>query len=389
MHCDESEQAAFRRPAGLLSLIVLVTIGAAAAANDWPATFGTGEVSRLPLSNGGVLVVAAGADPVQSRSAADALIAALQTAQRFGVIMNDQAIGDVSGLDDAQIFERCRPYPVAAVAIVRVFPAAVAGGPEQAVMVFYDKSGNVATAVNALEGTPLVIEAGGAQAGQGVSSEAAAAVSDITKTTEIDVQAAIEQYEQRMVWFEHWIGISGDTGAVVATWSVPYEGKFKKPLRHWRFYDLVGRPDLVDRYKTRLGLKVGLGVGGGLMFVGGMGLVMYGLLSETGECVDRYDGECMEWINKPALGVGIGLAVVGTAGMMIGIFMSAHPVGEPERLRLADEYNQRLRQELGLTDEVLRSYLKLSTFSEVRFSPLAMPGGGALGLSGKFNLELR
>jgi len=362
---------------------------AEAQADPWSATFGTGEVGKLPLSSGGVLVVAAGADAAVSRPAADALFAALQAAQRFGVIMDDQALGDVSGLDDAQIVEKCRPFPVTAIAIVRVFPGD-GGGAEQGVFVIYDKSAQVVTAFNALAGTPLVVKVEGHQAGQGVSSGAASAVSDITKTTEIDVEAAIEQYEQRMIWFQNWVGISAETGAVLATWSVPYEGKFKKPLRHWRFYELVGRPDLVSKYKTRLGLKVGLGVGGGLLFAGGMGLMMYGLFSETGECTDRYDdGECLTWVNKPALGAGIAMEVVGVVAMMVGIFMSAHPVGEPERLQLADEYNQRLREELGLTDDVLRRYIKLSAFSDVRFSSMAMPDGGAIGLSGKFDLDLR
>ena len=125
------------------------------------------------------------------------------------------------------------------------------------------------------------------------------------------------------------------------------------------------------------------------MFIGGMGMMMYGLLSETGECVDRYDdGECLTRVNKPILGAGVAIGVVGIVGAMIGMFMKVHPVNESERLQLADEYNGRLRQELGLTDEIISKYRRLTAFADVGFAPLALPDGGALGLSGRFNFQL-
>ena len=355
-------------------------IGFDVQAGEWSATFGAGEVGKLALANdGGVLIVAAGANREQARPAAEALLAGLTAAGRFGVIMNDQALGDVSKLDDAQIVEKGKPFPVGAIAVVRVFGGAE-GSEDRSVVVFYDKSGQVVTALNGIKGTPIAAGASEAQAGEGVSTATSTMVTDVVKKSSTDFEAAIAQYEERAIWFENWVGIDAQTGVAVARWTVPYMGKYKKSLKGSKFYDALGREDLVKRFKQRTGVKVGLMAGGGLLLAGGMGLLMYSILGDVD--VDE------EFDNKPPLISGIALGVVGAAAMTWGVFFKRHPVKEEEALRLVDEYNTKLRDELGLTEELLRSYKKLSTFTDLALTPLALPGGGGLFFSGRFNLSL-
>ena len=40
----------------------------------------------------------------------------------------------------------------------------------------------------------------------------------------------LEQYKERAVIFEDWVGISASTGAVVNTWTVPKKGVYGEPL---------------------------------------------------------------------------------------------------------------------------------------------------------------
>ena len=61
----------------------------------------------------------------------------------------------------------------------------------------------------------------------------------------------------------------------------PVQGKYRRPLSYGEFYDLVGRGDLADRYRSRRNLKIGFAVAGGVAFIAGMGAIIGQFLSNT------------------------------------------------------------------------------------------------------------
>ncbi|MBN2525385.1 MAG: hypothetical protein JXR76_03260 [Deltaproteobacteria bacterium] len=211
--------------------------------------------------------------------------------------------------------------------------------------------------------------------------------------TEADVSGGqIEQYRQRYIWFEDWVAVNANTGAYVNSWSVPYKGQFKEQLKGADFYEYAGRPDLAEQYRVnrRKKLKLGL-IGAGLMITGGV-LTLVGAAKtsdtspeadepwkwdytddcdgpsmsnqESEECeaagmaeyeaaMDEFNARMDDWEEeqRKAKIVMITGGVISTAGVvfaMIGLMKKSHPIGASEARRIAEEYNQGLRRELGI-----------------------------------------
>lgn len=169
-----------------------------------------------------------------------------------------------------------------------------------------------------------------------------------------DAQA---EWERRFLWFEDWVAYNVRSGAIVNSWSRPVEGKYRKPLAYGDFYAKVGRADLADRYRTRRNVKIGLGVAGGLAFVGGFIAIFAQLKSNNdafSSCVDNNifhggGGNCSNLDNGSGGYVAGGVLLgVGFAGVMAALFTPVQPVQPYEARELADQYNQKLRVELGV-----------------------------------------
>lgn len=120
----------------LVTLLPLCLAAAATAAPDWPASFAPASLSTIFGEGSAVLVTAADGS---SREAASALAASLRASSQARLVMDDTALGDLSGLSDAQIVQRSQGLPIARVAVVRVFPRE--GAPPTGVIALYDLSG--------------------------------------------------------------------------------------------------------------------------------------------------------------------------------------------------------------------------------------------------------
>lgn len=167
-------------------------------------------------------------------------------------------------------------------------------------------------------------------------------------------------YDEQYVGFDDFGGVISRDGFVAGTvqWSVPYEGKYKKPLLGADFYRKVGRNDLAVRYEDRMALRTGL-IAGGVIVAVVSSIVGIALLSSGQEncgtvtqpspiananfaaCVDRniHSGP-----DAGAMALAIAGPLLGGVTALAGSAIDPDPVSLVERRRLADRYNQTLRE---------------------------------------------
>jgi hypothetical protein len=170
----------------------------------------------------------------------------------------------------------------------------------------------------------------------------------------------LEQFKERVVLFEDWVGVSASTGQVVSTWTVPKKGIYGEPLTGAKFYDYIQQPELATKYRTRNGLNLGLRVGGLALSGGGLALALANLPSncsnvgtalypeadsaEEAESMCRQENEAQ----TPMQTVGFVLAGAGVASLTASLTFGPHPVKEHERKKMAAQFNESLARELQL-----------------------------------------
>ncbi|MBZ4417292.1 hypothetical protein [Myxococcus sp. RHSTA-1-4] len=210
---------------------------------------------------------------------------------------------------------------------------------------------------------------------------------------------AKEQYELRHIGFDDYVAMTMNswtmaTPRTVARWSIPYEGKYKKPLEGEAFYQKLGRTDLVEAYQGNMRKKILIGVAGGAMVVGG-GVLALGVLGPRDEdcsinnpgfsaCVRRNIDNGDKRLTMAMLGIGLGAAGAGV--MAYAVWRTPHPIAASEARELADGYNKQLRAELGLSDEPAPAPLprKRPGVIQASLTPTVGPGGGGLLLNAVF-----
>lgn len=152
-------------------------------------------------------------------------------------------------------------------------------------------------------------------------------------------------------------------GEVVRSSIQPRQGVYQRPLKREEFYRLIGGDELGQEYAAREGRRnrfivggaVSMSLGGILAIVGGT-MAMIAAISptdpKTGKC-GPYESMC--YSQGTLIGFGV-MAGVGTAGLISGMVVllsgatqKPDPVEPDEARRLAAQYNQGLRQQLGLT----------------------------------------
>jgi hypothetical protein len=177
-----------------------------------------------------------------------------------------------------------------------------------------------------------------------------------------------EQFELRRVGFDDFAAVDFHRGGVWE-WSRPYRGKYKEPLAAAEFYEYVGRPDLAASYEQRASKRrslfaVGLTAGAVGLALGGYGIYKasspksafdFGVSGCTDITCSQAAQARADQANAsersgsvPYLVGGFGLAAVGVALFGWAVAIDPNPVDAPGARRLADEYNKRLRAELGL-----------------------------------------
>lgn len=180
---------------------------------------------------------------------------------------------------------------------------------------------------------------------------------------------AIDQYEKRAIGFDDWVGVNTQNGAVVASWTMPFKGKYKEPLAGADFYDYVGRKDLAETYRTRSVIRWSLYGAGLLGTLGGSWLVIQSI-TDSGDL-------------SPTLGyVAMG---VGGASLLAAMFVNPHAVTAPEARQLADNFNSDLRHELGIEESASTSSPAAEpTGVSFAGAPWVSPTGAGLALGMRF-----
>jgi hypothetical protein len=166
------------RRTGVVALLAALVVPAVAMAGGWEDTFHDDAVSTyFDVAGGGAMVVGAGEASEELDAATAALAQALRDGGKTSVVMDAAALGDTSGLGDADIVTRAAAYPIERVVVVRVFPA---GDSMSCVATFYDKSGQVQQAFNARKGEAVAPRSGGGGVSSGTSETVDSVLTDPT-----------------------------------------------------------------------------------------------------------------------------------------------------------------------------------------------------------------
>jgi hypothetical protein len=332
-------------------LVLGLTLAAStpAAAAEWDNTFSSDRVAAyVNAQMKSVAVVAAGERNRDLEQAASALTSALRRSGKTDLVMDDRGLGNVTRLDDAAIVARCAKLPVTTVAVVRIFEGEKSA-PPTTVVTFYDKQSEVTAALSAKRGEPLDAPTAGS-AGEGVSNDAASAVTSLTKNISGTQAQAREKFEKEAVWFEDMVAVDGSSGAVVSSWSNVYQGKYKKPLGGAEFYEVVGRPDLAEQYRSSDAVRSAFIVpGGAIALLGLVAMTASPFALLIGDDVATDDTKMTVMLGGLIGGGGVALAgaLVGSVGAMV----NPHPVKPTEARELADNFNKKLARDLGLSEQ--------------------------------------
>lgn len=351
------------RPAAALSLVLAVAVPGAALADDWSDTF-PAEAAASYFGGGSVLVAASGQGSVDLGAAARALEASLRASESIPLVIDGKGLGDLSDLGDEAIVQKASHLPVTRIAVVRVF-AGTGGQAPSALVTIYGKDGAALAGFSAKRGAALAASA--ETAGAGVNRGVAEAVSTFSGDSAKSRSAAAEEYDKSFIWFQDLVAINIQNGGVVGSTTIPYQGKYKKPLAGSDFYEAIDRPDLASSYQTRQIVRWSLmGVG----YAGLIGGALYPVLA-TDDC-SAADLDCdmsSKWITGGVImGGGLVLAVIGGA-------INPHPIEATEARRLADEHNGRLKERLGLTSRAAEP---------IRAGLFATRDGAGLSVGGAF-----
>jgi len=179
----------------------------------------------------------------------------------------------------------------------------------------------------------------------------------VARAEEAADRAAEEEYEQRYLAFEDLGTIDPDTGAFVVQTTL-YQGNSKQPIGPEAFYRLVGREDLARQYRER---EEGRGVLMGAGIVTTLGAVIGSIVIAKGssapcdvsspayfQCAVAASEDSDSRLHTAAA-VGVIGGLLGVTLFLVGLRGDANPIGLPARRELADQYNQKLRLQLGLS----------------------------------------
>jgi hypothetical protein len=116
-------------------------------------------------------------------------------------------------------------------------------------------------------------------------------------------------------------------------------------------------------------------LGGGAVSVGGMVMALSGVGTRCVRMDARDFGGCLQRENEELLIPGVVVGSAGLVAMLAGALVAHHPVDGLEARRLAEEYNEKLKGELGLAAAPTRSR---EPAVQVSVGGALLPGGGAL-----------
>ena len=173
--------------------------------------------------------------------------------------------------------------------------------------------------------------------------------------------AAKEDFDRRYIGFDELGGFDPKTGVFYKV-TDPYEGKYKKPLAPVEFYRTVGRDDLAQEYTARESRRNALMVTGwaiGLSSLVASVVIVTNAAVSGGDCNTSNAtafGQCLSaQSSRTESGfltggaVGLGGLLLGGAIYLAGASTNPNPLDASQMRELADGYNQRLKERLGIS----------------------------------------
>lgn len=327
-------------------------LAAPAEAADWTAVFPPAAVSSYLPSRDDAVVVVAADSAAGTRAVATALERGFQQGGRARMVMSDAAIRESSFADDKAIVKRCAGLPVTVIAVVRLLKGASA---QHAVVTLYSIAGETIAAFSGSAGSPVSASDKPSGVGAGASSDAMAAVSQATgsgTSAVVESGEATTAAEKEFLTAYLYIGES---------YAAPFRGKYQEQISWSVFYEQVGGKNLRYRYNRNRVLKWS-----GMLLA--PGVFYLGLAQPWRDGALKYDDKAAGNVALTFVGVSLGMC----SG---GYYLSPHPASLAESRRLADEYNRRLKERLGLAVVPDRE-----TRIVVGFAP-TIEGGGVIGVS--------
>jgi hypothetical protein len=195
------------------------------------------------------------------------------------------------------------------------------------------------------------------------------------------------RYRRKAIRFGADLVIQGNQYGVSATrrW-VAYRGESHQRLDPRQFYELLGRSDLADGYRSRRNTGMGLMIGGYAAMAGGLIYMLASLDFEGCSFNDpdyRACSDAQDRQNDRALTVGITAGVAGGLVALLGHYYwnRPHPISENEAKGLADRYNDDLRRQLGLP---VAGTPPRRRIRDVRWAPVLTANGASLAVGGRF-----
>jgi len=348
--------------------------GPSAEAAGLEDAFPTDAVATFVNGDGVKLVVVEAGDASDSRSeAAAALSASLKAADKVKLVLPDDSLGDVDALDDAAIVDKAGSLPVELIVIVRV----IDGDEPTAIVTMYSKEGETMGGFTAAPGAPVEPQAG-------AGSAADAAVGAVMADAGSDKKEAIEKFLQDVVWFEGGSWVSSDSGAVVGTFTNAYKGRYKEPLYGRAFYEHIGSEQGLADYDAAR--KKHLIISSAVTGVSALGLGIAIGMEVNKDFISALEPGGARFGTKVGMEIGFGTTLI--VGAMMFTTTNHDPYASPEKRRLADEYNQKLMDELGITKSDLESlsarHEPTPVFTDVRLVPWTTPEGFGAGFTGRF-----
>jgi hypothetical protein len=168
--------------------------------------------------------------------------------------------------------------------------------------------------------------------------------------------SAQRRYEEERIQLDDFAWVTGSHHEVTTSIrTIPFQGKYRRPLEGAEFYRAVGRPDLEATYRERDGTRT-------LLLVAGIGGVVAGALytaanfNQPSPSVSLPPSQFQQQMDasaqasRDAMTTGLVISGVGLLVALVGGTMDPNPVDALGARRLADEHNRRLRQELGLPE---------------------------------------
>lgn len=333
--------SAFARVVAVTAVLVSQV---ALAAPGWAQTFTADLVGTYFDRGANVMIVPAGPGSVALDGATAAFDAALRASGKAQLVMDARSLGPVAELDDAKIVAKAKAFPVAYVAVLRVFGGS---GGASAVITVYDKKGAAAFALSGNEGTPLSPRAGGS-GGMAVSTASASTgkaeggvVSGVVGSSPAP-SSAQDEFEQKVIFFEDYrtVGMN-QYGSVVSSydWARAYQGKYKKPLLGVDFYQALGKPEVVQKYRDVESSNTMWGIAGGVVFAGTLvGGIVWAMQPEA-------DGGHAGFNLLGGILLASTSWLIGAIVAMIG-HSDPDPYDMPTKRKMVDEYNTALKQRL-------------------------------------------